>query len=104
MELEAFLGMAREELHRDEFRGTNQGARLREGGDSGFAAPISGYRRPDGSYARGGDRAAYWASTEADREAAWHRDLRADDGRIYRSSVPKRYALSVRCLRDQGES
>ena len=100
IDLEAFLGMAKEELPRTRFRGTNQGARLREGGDTGFAAPISGYRRPDGSYARWGERSAYWLSTEADSAAAWHRDIRSDEGRIYRSAVPKGYALSVRCLRN----
>lgn len=88
-ELERYLGMADTVLFDERFRGTNQGARLREGGDAGFEAPISGYRRPDGSYARRGARSAYWLSTEADSAAAWHRDIRSGDGRIYRSAVPK---------------
>lgn len=100
MALEAHLGMQDDELAAEGIRGTDQGARLRKGGDSGFEAPISGYRRPDGSYARAGERSAYWLSTEADAEAAWHRDVRSDDDRIYRSAVPKDYALSVRCLKD----
>ncbi len=73
---------------------------MRSGGQSCFEAPIGGYRRPDGSYARRGERSAYWQSTSVDQGAAWHRDIRSDDSRIYRSAVPKGYALSVRCVRD----
>ena len=90
--------MAEAELGAEGFRGTDQGARLRAGGASGFDAPIAGYRRPDGSYVRRGERSAYWLATSAAATAAWHRDVRSDDGRIYRSAVPKGYALSVRCL------
>lgn len=98
--LERHMGMPESELAAEGFRGTDQGARLRAGGDSGFDAPITGYRRPDGSYARRGERSAYWLATPADDNAAWHRDIRSDDGRVYRSAVPKGYALSVRCLED----
>lgn len=100
LKLEAFLGMSEKDLYNERARGTNQGARLRVGGDTGFNAPISGYRRPDGSYDRRGQRSAYWLSTEIDSSAAWHRDIRSDVGTIYRSTVPKDYALSVRCVRD----
>lgn len=102
--LERHLGMAESELAAEGFRGTDQGASLRAGGDSGFDSRITGYRRPDGSYARRGERSAYWLATPADDDAAWHRDLRSDDGRIYRSAVPKGYALSVRCLEGDREA
>lgn len=102
--LEEYLGIPGSELAAEGFRGTDQGARLRAGGDIGFDAPISGYRRPDASYARRGERSAYWLATAADENAAWHRDLRSDDGRIYRSAVPKGYALSVRCLEGDPEA
>jgi uncharacterized protein (TIGR02145 family) len=98
MALERALGMAEADLAREGARGTDQGARLRRGGDSGFEAPISGYRRPDGTFARDLERAAFWTSTEANAEDAWHRDVRADVGTVYRSPVTKTYALSVRCL------
>ena len=100
MLLEQGLGMAGNEANALRFRGTEEGARLRRGGDTGFDAPISGYRRPNGSYTRRGERSAYWTITAADDSAAWHRDIRSDDDRIYRSSVPKAYALSVRCVQD----
>ncbi|HEU4529904.1 MAG TPA: FISUMP domain-containing protein [Steroidobacteraceae bacterium] len=95
--LEVALGMTPEDASKDRARGT-QGARLRRGGDSGFDAPISGYRRPDGSYVRRGERAAYWTSSETNAEDAWHRDVRSDVDTIYRSPVTKTYALSVRCV------
>lgn len=98
--LEYYLVMPEQELVQEGPRGTDQGARLRKGGSTDFNAPISGYRRPDGTYARRGERSAYWTATETDRSAAWHRDLRSDDDRIYRSAVPKEYALSVRCVSD----
>jgi uncharacterized protein (TIGR02145 family) len=101
MILEAQLGMPNEQVRSTKARGTDQGARLREGGSSGFNAPISGYRRPDGSYVRRGERAAFWADTEANKDDAWHRDIRSDVGTIYRSEVTKTYALSVRCVGDQ---
>ena len=99
IQLEAFLGMAAEELESTRFRGTDQGARLRVGGDTGFNAPISGYRRPNGSYDRRGQSSAYWLATDVDSYAAWHRDVRSDTGAIYRSTVPKGYALSARCIK-----
>ncbi len=99
MALEIALGMTPEDASKDRARGT-QGARLRSGGDSGFDAPIAGYRRPDGTYVRRNERAAYWTSTEANAEDAWHRDVRPDVDSIYRSAVTKTYALSVRCIVD----
>jgi uncharacterized protein (TIGR02145 family) len=98
--LERHIGMAETALIEEGLRGTHQGGQLRRGGASGFAAPLSGYRRPDGSYARRGERSAYWLSTAVDSTAAWHRDIRGNDDRIYRSAVPIGYALSVRCLHD----
>lgn len=80
--LEAQVGMETAVLDSTRFRGTTQGEQLRAGGTSGFEAPISGYRRPSGSYVRRGERAAYWMSTEASTTAAWHRDIRSDTGQI----------------------
>ena len=98
MNLEVHLGMSPDEAKKRRARGTNQGIQLRAGGSSGFHAPISGYRRPDGTYARRGERAAFWLASEANRDSAWHRDIRSDVGTIFRSEVTKTYALSVRCV------
>jgi uncharacterized protein (TIGR02145 family) len=102
--LEVALGMPPEQARAERARGTTEGVRLRAGGDSGLAIPISGYRRPDGSYARRGERAAFWTSTPAGEDDAWHRDVRSDVGTIYRSPVTRTYALSVRCVRPRVDS
>lgn len=98
MTLEAYLGMATEDLRKTGPRGTDEGAKMRTGGSSGLHIPIAGYRRPTGESVRHGERAAFWLATEKDRENAWHRDVRSDVGTIYRSPVTKTYALSVRCI------
>lgn len=98
--LERELDMNESALEQEGPRGTDQGARLRQGGDSGLEIRMAGYRRPDGSYVRLGERAAFWTATEDDKSAAWHRDIRPDTGTVYRSSVPKEYALSVRCVQE----
>lgn len=98
--LERALDMDESALEKEGPRGTNQGVRMRSGGDSGLDVLMTGYRRPDGSFVRRGERAAFWTSTEDDAAAAWHRDIRLDTGTVYRSSVPKDYALSVRCVQE----
>lgn len=101
LELEKVIGIPESELLNEKFRGTSQGERLRIGGDLKFNATISGYRRPNGSYDRRGQRSAFWLSTETSLKSALHRDIRNDTGAIYRSSVPKFYALSVRCVKQK---
>ena len=58
-------------------------------------------RGPDGSFARRGERAAFWTASEHNQENARHRDIRNSVGTVYRSPVTKTYALSVRCVREQ---
>ena len=99
VDLEMSLGMDSAQVFAQGPRGTNEGFQLQVGGQRGFNALISGYRRPDGSYARRGERAAFWTATEHTDEDAWHRDIRNSVGTIYRSPVTKTYALSIRCVR-----
>jgi uncharacterized protein (TIGR02145 family) len=99
IDLELALGMSAAEAGSQGPRGSNQGAQLRSGGETGFDAPICGYRRPDGSFVRRNERAAFWTASEHGQEDAWHRDIRSSVGTIYRSPVTKTYALSVRCVR-----
>ncbi|NIP57023.1 MAG: hypothetical protein GWN82_03200, partial [Gemmatimonadetes bacterium] len=80
------------------YRGTNEGAKLRRGGGSGFDAGLTGYMRPDGTPRRKGGRAAFWTATEErSGETAWHRDL-SRDPRVHRSPVDHGYSLGVRCV------
>ena len=101
IDLETALGMNRDQVVDQGPRGADEGAQLRIGESRGFNAPISGYRRPDGSYVRRGERAAFWNASEHNQEEAWHRDIRESVGTIYRSPVTKTYALSVRCVSDR---
>ena len=100
VDLETALGMDPAQAFTEGPRGTNEGTRLQVGGRRGFNAPICGYRRPDGGYARRGERAAFWTASEHNEEDAWHRDIRSSVGTVYRSPVTKTYALSIRCVRE----
>lgn len=100
--LESALGMDESDLAGTTYRGTDEGARLRRGGGSGFDGRLTGYMRPDGTPRRKGERAAFWTATEErPGETAWHRDL-SRDPRVYRSPVEFGYYLSVRCVAGGG--
>ncbi len=101
--LERYLGIPDEEIeNRQTNRGTDEGARLKKGGDAGFDAQYGGWRRSeDGGYEALGKNAALWMSTEQNLERAWHRDIDTGDDQIWRSRVIKPYGLSVRCVADR---
>ena len=102
--LEVTVEMPFAELEARGDRGTKEGARLKKGGDTGFNAQLSGWRRSeDGAYEAINDNAAYWTSTESDLNHAWHRDVDTDDDMIFRSRVVKPYGLSVRCVANRSE-
>jgi uncharacterized protein (TIGR02145 family) len=101
VELESTLGMDSAQVFTQGPRGTREGFELQVGGEHAFNALMGGYRRPDGSYVRRGERAAFWTASEHNEENAWHRDIRASVGTIYRSPVTKTYALGIRCVRNR---
>jgi uncharacterized protein (TIGR02145 family) len=99
--LEGKLGLSDTVLDIVGYRGTNQGMRLKEGGNSGFNALMAGYRLWwDGSYLYLGSYTDFWTSTEADKEEAWLRDFSINDATIYRNRINKKYGNSVRCVKD----
>ena len=100
-ELELAAGLDSAYLENYGNRGTDQGRRLKEGGDLGFSAQYGGWRRSeDGGYEALGRAAAYWTAGESSLERAWHRDIDTGDDMIWRSPVIKPYGLSVRCVKD----
>ncbi|MEE8585715.1 MAG: FISUMP domain-containing protein [Acidobacteriota bacterium] len=102
--LELAMGISRQELNQEGNRGSSQGARLKEGGDSGFNAQMGGWRRSeDSQYEAAGRAAALWTATESNLERAWHRDVDTGDDQIWRSPVIKPYGLSVRCVQNHDE-
>lgn len=102
--LELAVGIPFGELATRGNRGTKQGARLKEGGDTGFDVQLGGWRRSeDGGYEALGKNSAYWTATESDLDHAWHRDIDTGDDQIWRSRVVKPYALSVRCVKNRAD-
>jgi uncharacterized protein (TIGR02145 family) len=102
IELEICLGMSAAEAEKpNTWRGTDEGARLREGGSSGYDALYSGRRSSHGYYSLIGSYEYIWTSSE-DGEFAWRRCLRSDDDRVGRyNTFPKTYAFSVRCIKNK---
>ncbi len=123
-QLEMYLGMSQAEADResgyyfeDDFRGTDEGGKLKESGatrwlspntgatnESGFCALPGGFRPyGNGGYLGMGSYAYFWTSTvrDSDYNNAWQRFLRYDNSGVGRTAgldIPS--GFSVRCVRD----
>ena len=110
--LEMYLGMSQSEADAEEWRGTDEGGKLKETGtmhwnspnvatnESGFSALPGGCRYYDGSYDYMGSVARFWSSTEYGSYYAWRRSLHYDLSEVYRYyDFSKGYGLSVRYVR-----
>ncbi len=99
--LEAFLGMDASDLPLDGWRGTNQGAQLKEGGGSGFRANMAGFRINQTS-AEQGNKTAFWSQTDdpSNLNFVSGRELNSSDKRVRRLGLRKTDDYSVRCLKD----
>jgi uncharacterized protein (TIGR02145 family) len=73
---------------------------LIEGGKSGFAAQLGGYRYSNGDFSSLGDGGRYWSATERDAGNAWLYYFRRFDGKLYRSHGNKSVGRSCRCVQD----
>lgn len=71
---------------------------LIEGGGSGFAALLGGYRGTDGNYNLLGSDGTYWSSSDNNTSDAWFYYF--EDGRLNHYNDDKRGGQSVRCLQD----
>jgi uncharacterized protein (TIGR02145 family) len=100
-ELESFLKMSAGDLINFSWRGTDQGTRLKEGGDTGFEATMGGQRRCTGGYQDLDSFGNYWSTTDDGGTSAYYRKLGALDARVWRSGLEKCYGLSVRCIKDK---
>ena len=100
--LEIYLGMTPEEaVMENTWRGTDVGTKLKEGGESGYDALLSGRRSSIGSYMLLDQFEYIWTSTEYG-EYAWRRCLDVNSNTIGRwNTFPKTYAFSVRCIKDE---
>ncbi len=113
-ELEMELGMTQAQADATNWRGTDEGGKMKEAGtthwdnpntdatnESGFTALPGGYRHYDhGDFGGLGSNGYFWSATEYDATYTWYRRLLYDYSDVNRGSSNKSYGFSVRCLRD----
>jgi len=110
--MEMSLGMTAEEAGGTDWRGTDEGDKLKkstgwkdgENGSnmSGFAALPAGYRSYITGISEGIRLITYfWTSTGLDENIATYRRLDGDNDKVFRSGTYKRAGKSVRCVKNQ---
>ncbi len=110
--IEMALGMSQLEADESEWRGTDEGGKLKEGGEvhwvspntgatnsSGFTALPGGYRPADSFFALG-EKGYWWSATEYDSIRAWFRYLHTTTDQVYRYGSHTTSGFSVRCLKN----
>ena len=114
-ELEMYLGMTEQQAFTTEWRGTNEGQKLKETtqhshwythvfvtgtNESGFSALPGGSRWYNTSFRDLTARANFWSATESMSSFAWCRRLYYYHADIYRYDDYKSRGYSVRCVKD----
>ena len=82
------------------WRGTNEGTKLKTGGTSGFNGLMTGRRSMDGSFSNVASYTYFWSSFQSSSSNAWYRGLRTSGATVHRSTDPKSFGFSVRCLKN----
>ncbi len=111
--LEMYLGMSQSEADAIEWRGTDEGGKLKEAGtghwdapntdatnSSGFSALPGGYRVASGGWGNLSNGGHWWSATEYSSPYAWRRSLYYLMGKVSRYYTSKESSYSVRCLKD----
>jgi uncharacterized protein (TIGR02145 family) len=80
------------------WRGTDEGARLKAAGTSGFEGNLTGYYY--GTFESRGTYVFLWSSTEYNGTSVWTRDLLVSSSAVNRTAHEKTGGFSVRCLKD----
>ncbi len=116
-ELELYVGMEQSEVDRNQWRGTNEGEKLKESGilhwvapnanatnEFGFTAQPNGYRsNTTANFIGLAHQAYFWTSTKQDGATdgfAWARGLHRDHSEINRSYYSYNLGIGVRCVKD----
>jgi len=113
-ELEMYLGMSQSEADQIGWRGTDEGDKLKETGnthwyipnigatnESGYTGLPGGYRYIGGNFYGLGYYAYFWSSTGGSlSNDAWFRLLNYYYSGVFRNGNDKRYGFSIRCVRD----
>jgi len=108
--LEQTLGMNAAQIDLLEWRGTDQGTKMKsttgwadgENGTntSGFTALPGGYRWAKNGAFNGIGMLSYWWSSELNEEYGWYRRLDGTNAGVYRSGTSKTGGKYVRCVKD----
>jgi uncharacterized protein (TIGR02145 family) len=111
-QLEMFLGMSQSEADATNWRGTDEGGKMKEAGtahwqspntgatnSSGFSALPGGSRSNNGGYLGITTAAKFFSSTSSGGGLAWGRILQHERSGIYRGGQ-KVEGFSIRCVRD----
>jgi len=109
-QLEMALGMSQAEADGIDYRGTDEGNKLKakigwaENGSGtdyiGASALPGGFRSNSGSFLAIGYYGYWWSSTENNSSKAWIRLIVASSPKIFRIDSFKEDAFSVRCVKD----
>ncbi len=114
--LETHLGMSNEDVLKVNWRGVNEGDKLKQDyqlrswknftnvwgtNESGFAALPCGCRLFDGRNClpNTSEQGFWWTSTSTENEA-WFRNLDYKKSKIFRYFVSKNYGYAIRCVKD----
>jgi uncharacterized protein (TIGR02145 family) len=111
--MEISLGMPVREADAADWRGSDEGGKLKSGGTSLWNPPNTGASNSsmfsalpagmvfhDGKSIGLGDFAVFWTSTPMLDTQAWYRYLHTDESRIYRVDGYRPNTTSVRCVKD----
>lgn len=101
--LEVYLGMDPSVAQwANAWRGTDQGAQMKEGGGSGMEIKLGGGMWAGGSFNFAGTMNYTWTSSAYNADFSWRRCFNVTDPTVGRwNTFPKTYGFSVRCLKNQ---
>jgi uncharacterized protein (TIGR02145 family) len=114
--LELYLGMSSDEVNKVNWRGSNEGDKLKQDyqfrswknftnvwgtNQSGFAAMPCGCRLFDGRncFPNTAEQGFWWTSTTSENEA-WFRSLDYKKSKIFRYYAQKNYGYAIRCVKN----
>jgi uncharacterized protein (TIGR02145 family) len=112
-QLEIYLGLSQAEADAEDWRGNDEGGKLKEVGtthwwspntgatnESGFSALPGGVRHNLPVYDYMGIGAYFWSSTESGGSYVWYRHLGYNNSGVFRYYGHKVEGFSVRCVKD----
>lgn len=108
--LEIYLGMTQKQADfKNDFRGTDQGTQIIQGGSSGFDALFAGvYHGVNKDFSGIGTYSYFWTSTSDTNAFQYRRGIRYDETRVFRGSAnvdeSPLYGYCIRCLKNTNSS